>query len=109
MGEVQTDIPPPILGTDDIGVDVQFETTVQDLGAVTHKSVLTGGKVVDLLVVEGVVGKTVVPVESDIDSVKQSEVDTGIEGVGILPGKAVIHEATHTEGKSVRRTCSIGC
>ena len=86
MSCIDAYIPPPVLITDNIGTEFNFDTPVLDLRAVHHKGCLPSGSTGNRLIIERVLGQTVIEVECKIDPVEESKVDTSIKSIGIFPG-----------------------
>ena len=98
--QVEVPVPEEVAGIDDRTVEGEFETAVAD-GAHVHGDTtgrVTGGKR-NVLVVEQVLGVAVEVLDGTVQAaLEEFEIDTGVEGLGGLPGQLLVTLVGKGEG-----------
>ena len=110
MGSIDAYAPGPVLGTDDVGVELDFDTGVAYLGGILlQRGRAHVGQRRNHLVVERIVGEVVVVVDGTGEAASQyREVETEVELVDNLPGEVGTYEVTAGDGGHLRHAGTCG-
>ena len=85
---VYTERPKDVRSLDDIHTQFEFETARTQLGRVRSDRRLTGSGIVRRRIPDHIGGIGLVPVQSTVETVPQTEIQTYVNGLFLLPGQS---------------------
>ena len=88
MRPVYTERPKDVRCFDDIHTQFEFETARTQLGRVRSDRRLTGSGIVRRCIPDHIGGIGLVPVQSTVETVPQTEIQTYVDGLFLLPGQS---------------------